>query len=71
LEDLVDFFPKARRRLLTKALAKLKNLESRILEVAETKLDNPALEKEMEKALADIGNLSGSLPELSELTQDH
>ncbi len=52
LEELVDFFPQARRRLLAKALAKLKNLEARALEVAEMKLDSPELEAEMEAALA-------------------
>jgi len=34
LEELVDFFPLARRRLLQKALGKLKELEARALEVA-------------------------------------
>ncbi len=62
LEELVDFFPQARRRLLAKALAKLKNLEARALEVAEKKLDSPELEARMEAALADTGDLSGSSP---------
>ena len=62
LEELVDFFPQARRRLLAKALAKLKTLEARALEVAEMKLDSPELEAEMEAALASIGDSSGSSP---------
>ena len=53
LEDLVAFFPLARRRLLEKALAKLRELEARALAVAATRLDSPELEAEMEKALAE------------------
>lgn len=52
LEELVDFFPQARRRLLGKALTKLRALEARALEVAEAKLDGPEFEAEMEAALA-------------------
>ena len=62
LEELVDFFPQARRRLLRKALAKLKTLEARVLEVAEMKLDGPELEAEMEAALRELGGSSGSSP---------
>jgi hypothetical protein len=51
LEELVDFFPLAKRRVLQKALGKLKALEARALEVAEKHLDSPELEAEMEKAL--------------------
>jgi len=65
LEELVDFFPQARRRLLRKALAKLRNLEARVLEVAEMKLDGPELEAEMEAALRELGGSSGSSPESS------
>ena len=36
LEELVDFFPRARRRLLAKALGKLKTLEARALELADS-----------------------------------
>jgi len=43
LEELVDFFPLARRRVLSKALGKIKALQSRMLELAETQLDDPAL----------------------------
>jgi len=68
LEDLIAFFPLARRRLLEKALAKLRELEARALAVAETRLDSPELEAEMEKALASIGNSSGSSPGSSEST---
>ena len=69
LEDLTDFFPLARRRLLKKALAKLRDLEARALEVAETRLDSPELEAQMQAALASIGSSSGSSLESSESTQ--
>ena len=71
LEELVDFFPQARRRLLAKALGKLKTLEARALEVAEMKLDSPELEAEMEAALQSIGGSSGSLPGSPESTRGH
>ena len=71
LEELVDFFPQARRRLLAKALGKLKTLEARALEVAEMKLDSPELEAEMEAALQSIGGSSGSSPGSPESTRGH
>jgi len=43
LEELVDFFPLARRKVLSKALEKIKALQSRMLELAETRLDDPHL----------------------------
>lgn len=68
LEELVDFFPQAKRRVLGKAMGKLKSLQARALEVAELRLDSPELENAMEQALAGYGNLSGSLPVSLELT---
>ncbi|WP_428937765.1 hypothetical protein [Fontivita pretiosa] len=54
LEELVDFFPQARRRVLAKAMAKLRTLEQTIVRRAETRLDSPELEaailRELEKA---------------------
>ena len=63
LEELVDFFPQAKRRVLGKAMGKLKILQARALEVAELRLDSPELENAMEQALAGSGLSSGSLPE--------
>ena len=51
LEELCDFFPKGRRRLLRKALEKLKKLESIALTAAETRLDSPELERRMAEEL--------------------
>ena len=79
LEDLVDFFPQAKRRVLAKALAKLRKLETAALMAVETRLDSPELERQMQAALAALdtpleialppprGNLSGSVPESSAL----
>lgn len=52
LEELISFFPQARRQLLSKALEKLRALEKRALEVAQKRLDDPALDAEIEAALA-------------------
>jgi len=68
LEELADFFPPAKRRLLKKALGKLRELEARALEVAEARLESPELKAEIEEALCRIGGSSGSLPESSAST---
>ena len=61
LEELASFFPKGRRDLLRKALAKLRTLESIALAAAETRLDSPDLENRLREAIA--GALSGNSPE--------
>jgi len=75
LEDLVDFFPQGRRRVLSKALAKLKQFETAALNAVEIRLESPELERQMAAQLADLaasppGNLSGSAPESSASTLD-
>ena len=60
LEELVDFFPKGKREVLAKALAKLKHLEHKAIELAGKRLDDPELERRMEAALKAI-----ELPELT------
>jgi hypothetical protein len=70
LEELVGFFPKERRRLLAKALGKLRTLEAMALKAAEERLDSPALEKEMAAALAKLGDSSGNSPASSASTPD-
>ncbi|MCK4603006.1 MAG: hypothetical protein KAU28_11100 [Phycisphaerae bacterium] len=69
LEELVDFFPSQKRRLLAKALGKLKKLESMALDAAEQKLDSGELEREMQAVLT-AGDSSGSSPVSSESTPD-
>jgi hypothetical protein len=68
LEELVDFFPQAKRRVLGKAMGKLKALQARALEVAELRLDSPELENAMEQALAGSGLSFGNSQVLSEST---
>jgi len=68
LEELVDFFPQAKRRVLAKALAKLRKLETAALAAVETRLDSPELEKQMAQRLAQLENSSGSAPESSAST---
>lgn len=62
LEELCDFFPQQRRKLLHKALEKLRKLESMALTAAADRLDSPELERQMQDALNGIGGSSGSLP---------
>ncbi len=73
LEELVDFFPGPKRRVLSKALTKLKALEARALQVAETRLDDPELEARIEAELnaSMSGSSSGSLPASSASIPDH
>lgn len=70
LEDLVDFFPQGRRRVLSKALAKLRKLETAALSAVELRLDSPELEKRLAAQLAELaqeppGTSSGNAPESS------
>jgi hypothetical protein len=62
LEELVDFFPLGKRRLLQKAVAKLKDWESKALTAAERKLDSPELEAQFERALTSMSGSSGGSP---------
>jgi hypothetical protein len=68
LEELVDFFPQARRRVLAKALAKLRKLELAALEAVEVRLDSPELERRMAWRLARLESSSGSALESSDST---
>ena len=71
LEELVDFFPSGRRRVLAKALGKLQTLQSRLLTLAEEQLDSPEIDAQIETALKNSGNLSGNSPATLESTQAH
>ena len=62
LEELVDFFPLARRKVLSKALLKLKALETAALKAVDAKLDSPELEKKLQVELAQLSSLSGAAP---------
>jgi hypothetical protein len=65
MEELVGFFPRERRRLLARALEKLRMLETRAVDVAMRKLESPALERELDEELARLTDSSGSSPEFS------
>lgn len=47
LEELVDFFPKSRRALLTKALGKFRQLETKAIQLVDKQLDDPKLEEKV------------------------
>ena len=51
LEELVDFFPSARRTVFRKALVKLKRLEGMAIETANQRLESDELERKMAAAL--------------------
>ena len=65
LEELVDFFPQGKRRVLSKALAKLRKLETQVMAAVETRLDSPELDRQMALRLAQLENSSGSALESS------
>ncbi len=58
LEELVDFFPSGKRQVLAKALAKLKTIQSKAVETASKRLDDPRLDQQLEALLSE-----GELPE--------
>ncbi|QDU76883.1 hypothetical protein Pan97_39400 [Bremerella volcania] len=60
LEELVDFFPSGKRQVLAKALAKLKTFQSKAVETASKRLDDPRLDQQLEALLSE-----GELPETS------
>jgi len=62
LEELVDFFPQGKRRVLSKALAKLRKLETAALAAVETRLDSPELERRMATQLAELENAPAAAP---------
>jgi hypothetical protein len=68
LEELVDFFPQAKRRVLDKALRKLRSLEARVIDLAERRMDSPQIDRAMDQAMADLdppeagAELPGSTP---------
>lgn len=65
LEELVDFFPKGRRQVLQKALARAKAMQEKAIGRMLEALDDPGLE---EKILKTLGNSSGNSPASSALT---
>jgi hypothetical protein len=81
LEELVDFFPQGKRRVLGKALAKLRKLEAAALTAVETRLESPELEQRLTAELLALTmaeappapspkNSSGSAPAFLRLTPE-
>jgi len=70
LEELINFFPLAKRRLLMKVQEKTNLLIQKVMDLAEEKLDDPKLEEMMEAALRDAGNSFGNLQGQSGSTPD-
>jgi len=68
LEELVDFFPDAKRQVLRKAVERFQKVQTRAVETADKYLDSPIFEKRIEDALKNITDFSGNLPESSEST---
>jgi hypothetical protein len=64
LDELVDFFPRARREVLARVLDKMRRYEAKALSLANARLDDPALDQRVEKALEGALGLGGgdSLP---------
>jgi hypothetical protein len=52
LEEIVAFFPFPKRKVMGKALEKLRALEARVVEIAEKRLDSPELERLVEEAMS-------------------
>mgnify|MGYP001318999647 CR=1 FL=1 len=55
LESLADFFPSGKRQVLHKALAKIREVEAKAIELANQKLDSAELTQRMESLLAAPG----------------
>lgn len=73
LEELVGFFPQAKRQVLRKALDKLKVLETKVFDAVTARLDSGEIDRMLEAELNKVsggGELSMSLPGSSASTQD-
>jgi len=68
LEALSDFFPGRKRRVIQKALQKLKELETAGIEMAETRLESPELDRQLKALLSEPGDSSGNSPASSAST---
>lgn len=62
LEELVDFFPSRKRRVLHQALAKFQAVETKAIEYAQKRLEDPELDRQIEAALNSPISPSSSSP---------
>ncbi|MDL5053360.1 hypothetical protein QQ056_07355 [Oscillatoria laete-virens NRMC-F 0139] len=63
LEELADFFPSSKRQILRMALSKLREVDARVLALAEKKLNGPALNARIDQLLESSGEPSMNSPE--------
>ncbi len=56
MEGLIDFFPKGRRDLHRKALAKFRTLEQKAIQNAEDRIDSDELDRELDRRLASLSS---------------
>ena len=66
LEELVDFFPEAKRLVLRKLMNAGEKVKLRMEKALKLELENPQLDKELEKQVKEYINSSTSSPESSE-----
>lgn len=66
LQELVDFFPKARRTILKKVLTKLEQLQAAAIQVAHDRLADPDLDAKLEQLIR--GSASTNSPASSAST---
>lgn len=52
LEELCDFFPGPKRRILRKVLKKVQKVQTRGIEMAEKELDDPMMDKKIEEIMS-------------------
>jgi len=62
LEELVDFFPQSRRKVLRTAVEKFHLLETMAYDKAMERLESPELEQQMKEALDAFGSSSTNSP---------
>lgn len=66
LEELIDFFPEAKRLVLRKLMNAGEKVKNRMEKALKLELDNPQLESELERHLKKYIDSSTSLPASSE-----
>ena len=60
MEGLIDFFPKGRRELHRKALAKFRTLEAKAIRNAEDRIESDELDKELDRRLESLSFATSS-----------
>jgi len=63
LEELADFFPSSKRQILRMALIKFRDVDAKILALAEKRMSSPALTARIDQLLESSGEPSMNSPE--------